>query len=131
MMRTVSGRRAWTAEAAIAKPVPTLLASRIGIGTEATARGVDAPGHPVDERPAGRVGILAGQRELDHAARHTAPMELGRHVVTVAGVHTRNRVAFFEVRTRQVHRASLLLASLGWHTTIGVFPAARRTDPPS
>src|SRR3989440_7280360 len=114
MMHTVSGRRARAAEAAVPESVPTLSDPRNVIGTEATGRRVDAPGHPMNEGSAGRVRILSGQRELDHAARHTAPMELGRCVLTVAGVHTRYRVAFFEVRTRQVHcRLTVVLASRG------------------
>src|SRR2546425_12165271 len=127
MMQTVSGRRARAAEPVVAHSVPTLSDAGTVVATDPTARGIDAPCHPVDEGPAGRGRILTGQRELDHAARHTAPMELGRRVLTVAGMHTRYRVAFFEVRTGQVHRRLTVVLASRVGPTIGGFPVGGRT----
>src|SRR5215211_9103647 len=103
MVRTMSRRRAWTPITVLAESVPSVSDPGMALGRKVPAARIDSPGRPVDEGATGRVGILTRERELDHAARHPAPVQLGRSVLTVAGLLRRNLAAVFEVGAREIH----------------------------
>src|SRR5437899_10595243 len=100
VMRAVARWRAGAAITDRAEAVAPLQRGDFSLAQPACLRR-QAPGEPVRERAAGRVGIVDDEREPPRSVRRARPFERRRDIIAVAGVLNRNRARLRERRARE------------------------------
>src|SRR5215211_439233 len=135
-VRAVTGRRAGPAIAGRAKVVAALDGRGLTFAQPA-CRGLEPPGQPVSEGPAGRVRVIEDQSERRCAVRHARPGEWRREILPLAAVPARDRLPVRKRAARQLHqscarsttsaRVSLRRSAVGIRTDRSCEPASRTT----